>query len=52
MKTKKPGPPAERLDLDGDWVEAAEKALKKKRPAEGWPKREPKNPDGSDASGA
>lgn len=33
----RPGPEAERLKLDMDWEKAVEKALGKKRPAEGWP---------------
>ncbi len=35
---KRPGPEPERLKIDGTWEEAAAKALKKKRPASGWPK--------------
>ena len=32
-----PGPEPERLKLDGDWEQLVGKALKKKRPKEGWP---------------
>jgi hypothetical protein len=35
---KPPGPEPERLKIDGDWEDAAKKALEKKRPADGWPK--------------
>jgi hypothetical protein len=34
---KRRGPSAERVKIDGNWSEAMKKALKKKRPAEGWP---------------
>ena len=37
----KPGPDPERLKVEGDWEEAMGKALKKKKPAEGWPKSKP-----------
>jgi len=36
---KKTGPKPERLKLRGDWQELVGKALAKKRPAKGWPKR-------------
>lgn len=39
-KKSKPGPDPERLKIEGDWEEAAKKAMQKKRPPEGWP-----NPD-------
>jgi hypothetical protein len=35
-KKKKPA----KLKVEGDWTDAVRKALKKKRPAEGWPKPE------------
>lgn len=35
---KKPGPPPEHVQFDGDWESAVGKALKKKRPPQGWPK--------------
>lgn len=34
---KKTGPKPERLKLKGDWKDMVGKALKKKRPADGWP---------------
>lgn len=38
-KDKKPtGPEPERLKLEGDWMDAIAYALKKKKPAGGWPK--------------
>lgn len=37
----KPGPEPDRLKLDeADWEKAVERALRKKRPKEGWPKDE------------
>jgi len=38
MAKKKRGPKEERLRIEGNWKEALKKALKKKRPKEGWPK--------------
>ena len=35
---QKPGPESERLNLEGDWEKLVGKALKKKRPKDGWPK--------------
>ncbi|MCH7876214.1 MAG: hypothetical protein IH965_13055 [Gemmatimonadetes bacterium] len=35
----KPGPEPERLKIEDDWEKAMGKALKKKKPAEGWPKQ-------------
>lgn len=35
---KKRGPKAERVKIEGDWEDAIDKALSKKRPKEGWPK--------------
>ncbi|HTF34938.1 MAG TPA: hypothetical protein VK714_14735 [Myxococcota bacterium] len=40
---KKPGPKADRLKLPGDWQTAVKRALEAKRPAEGWPKPEPRS---------
>ena len=38
---KKPGPVPDRVKLDEpDWEEAIDKALKKERPPEGWPKHD------------
>lgn len=34
---KKRGPEPERLKLEGDWMQAVKTALKKKKPAAGWP---------------
>jgi hypothetical protein len=40
---KKPGPEPEILKIEGmNWKDAMKKALQKRRPAEGWPKAEPK----------
>lgn len=33
---EKPGPKPERVKIDEDWEDAIDKALKKKRPKEGW----------------
>jgi hypothetical protein len=41
-KPNKTGPLPETLDIEGDWKEAIKKALKKKRPASGWPAPKPK----------
>ncbi len=35
---KKTGPKEQRLKLKGDWQALVGKALKKERPAKGWPK--------------
>lgn len=40
MKKKSTGPQPERIKLKGDWKKSVGKALKKPRPAEGWPKEE------------
>jgi hypothetical protein len=37
----KPGPKPETLKIEGNWKQAVDKALKKKRPKAGWPKPEP-----------
>jgi len=34
----KPGPKPDTLKVEGDWQEAMEKSLTKKKPAAGWPK--------------
>ena len=31
------GPKPSQVKIEGDWEQAVEKALRKKRPAEGWP---------------
>ncbi len=36
-KRKKRGPKPEDLKIQGDWGDALKKALKKEKPAEGWP---------------
>lgn len=36
-KPKPNGPEPERLKLEGDWMQAIGKTLKKKKPASGWP---------------
>lgn len=41
-KKSKTGTRASRLKIDGDWKDAIGAALKKKRPANGWP--EPEKP--------
>ncbi len=40
QKGRIPGPKPDRMKIDGDWKEAAKKALEKKRPPEGWPNPE------------
>ncbi|MGA2677791.1 MAG: hypothetical protein ABSF37_00670 [Sedimentisphaerales bacterium] len=35
---KKRGPKIDHLKIDGNWQSAVNKALKKKKPKEGWPK--------------
>jgi hypothetical protein len=35
------GPEPDRLKIEGDWTGAVAKAMKKKKPASGWPKPEP-----------
>jgi hypothetical protein len=34
----KPGPKPDVLKIGGGWINAVDKALAKKRPADGWPK--------------
>ncbi|QKK06794.1 MAG: hypothetical protein HND58_00535 [Planctomycetota bacterium] len=42
---QQPGPDPERLKLDDeDWGDAVDKALKKPRPKDGWPKGDDKQP--------
>lgn len=38
MKKKQTGPKPESLKIEGPWGKAVAKAMKKKRPPEGWPK--------------
>lgn len=42
-KSGKTGPKPETLKIEGEWENAVEKALEKKRPTEGWPKTDKKN---------
>ncbi len=37
-ESSRPGPEPETLKIEGDWEDAVGKALKKKKPPEGWPK--------------
>lgn len=37
-RSLRPGPKAERVKIEGDWEDAIDQALDKKRPKEGWPK--------------
>jgi hypothetical protein len=37
-KRVQPGPKPDLLKIDEDWREAIKKSLKKKKPADGWPK--------------
>jgi hypothetical protein len=37
---RNPGPSPERLRLEGPWEEAVDKALGRKRPVGGWPKKD------------
>lgn len=49
----KPGPEPDRLIFDGDWEDAAKKAIKKERPKEGWPDHDKKaNGDEEKGSGS
>lgn len=41
-KSKKTGPKPEHLKIEGDWESAMGKAIKKKRPKDGWPKPDDK----------
>jgi len=41
---KRRGPKPNHLKIEGDWQEAIKKAVKKKKPPEGWPdKKKPKS---------
>lgn len=42
---QKRGPDPERVKIDEDWEDAVKKALRKKRPEEGWPKPESEKPE-------
>lgn len=41
-ETKAPGPEPERVKADDGWKDAVKKALKKKKPPEGWPREDEK----------
>ena len=41
-RNKKTGPKPDRVKVEGDWEAAIGKALKKKRPEDGWPESEKK----------
>ena len=41
-KHKHTGPEPERVKIEGDWQDAVDKALKKKRPKKGWTEPEKK----------
>jgi hypothetical protein len=48
VKKRKPdkrGPKPDTVKIDEGWIQAVRKALKKKRPASGWPKGEKGNND-------
>jgi len=38
-KNRKRGPKSNLLKIDGEWQRAVNKALKKEKPKEGWPKK-------------
>lgn len=40
QERKKPGPKPDKVKIEDDWEKAMDKALKKKRPKDGWPKPE------------
>ena len=42
---RRPGPAPDSLNIEGDWEQAIGKALKKKRPNDGWPKPTEKDKD-------
>ena len=39
-KRRHPGPKPDRLKIEGEWEDAIDKAIDKKRPEKGWPKQE------------
>ena len=47
---RKPGPEAERVKIEGDWEDAVDVALRKKRPVGGWPKPDSENSSDSTES--
>ena len=48
----KRGPKPERLKIDEDWEDAVKKALKKKRPKDGWPDHKDEKPHPETDSGS
>jgi hypothetical protein len=44
-KSRKPGPKPETLKIEGNWKQAVDRALKKKRPKAGWPEPKPRKKD-------
>lgn len=44
-KEAKRGPKPKRVKIEGDWEAAVEKALRKKRPKDGWPDADKDQPD-------
>ncbi len=49
---KKTGPDADRVKLEGDWEDAVKKALKKKKPPEGWPQEDEQSGESVSDSGS
>ena len=41
-KRKKPGPKEDKLKINGDWEKAIGKAIRKEKPADGWPDKDKK----------
>jgi hypothetical protein len=41
-RNNKRGPKTDHLKIEGDWQSAVNKALKKKKPPEGWPDKKKK----------
>lgn len=41
-KPSRPGPQPESLRIEGDWKDAVRKAIRKPKPADGWPKADEK----------
>lgn len=46
QKNKPTGPKPDRVKIDMDWEDAVGKAIKKKRPAGGWPEEDKKKGGG------
>ena len=43
-EAEKRGPKPDNLKVEGDWEDAMKKALRKKRPKDGWPDQKDKKP--------